>query len=143
MDDGGNGSGVGVIVALVAPGDREVDDGVQHGETETMARRRVRFRPGAAARDYRRCGGGRRAPVVDGSVEGLQGKIAEDVKEVHTDKGRRMVASGRSRGGSPDGKRRETAAAMVFSGEKILRPGGEIRTGGRGEMRRQIGRAHV
>ena len=29
---------------------------------------------------------------------------------MHTDKGMRMVASGRSRGGSPVGKRRETAA---------------------------------
>ena len=120
----------------------EDDYGVQSDEAKTMARRRVRFRPGAAARDDRRCGGGRRAPVVDGSVEGLQGKIAEDVKEVHTDKGRRMVASGRSRGGSPDGKRRETAAAMVFSGEKILQPGGAIWTGVRGEMRREMGASY-
>ena len=95
VDDGGNGLGVGVIVALVAPSDREVDDGVQHGETETMARRRVRIRPGAAARDDRRSSGRRLAPVVDEIVVWLHEKIDGVVRGMRNGKGRDMgVASG-------------------------------------------------
>ena len=40
------GSGVEVLVALVAPGDREVDDEVRGDEAEPVARR---WRPGSSA----------------------------------------------------------------------------------------------
>ena len=126
MDDGGNGSGVGVIVALVAPGDREVDDGVQHGETETMVRRRVRIRPGAAARDDRRSSGRRLAPVVDEFVVWLREKNRDRVREVQRVAGEREGPKGRGPAHRGDRNRRKCGGGRADSGDKIRRPGGAL-----------------
>ena len=134
--DGGDGPDVDGEGVPMVPADGDVDGGVRHDEAKMMARRRARIRPGAAAWGDRSCSGGRQPPVEDRDVEWLQGKIAEEVREVRKGMVRIMGkewAAGAHYGGR---KWRWTAAVRRSSGGKILRPGGDIRTRGRGEMRR-------
>ena len=120
----------------MVPTDGDVDDGVRNVEAKMMARRGARIRPGTAARGDRSCSRGRQAPVEDGDVEWLQGKIAEEVREMRM--GTESRKEGASGSGAHQGRRklRRTGAARRSSGGKIRRPGGEIRTGGRGKRER-------
>ena len=104
------GSGVAGVCAPGVLVLGEVADDVQYGEAETMAKGRRRSRLGVLTASGWRVPGRRRAPVDDALVDRLHIKIVDKVREVRSDVGKRMVASGRSRGGSPVGERRETAA---------------------------------
>ena len=83
------GSDVDVEDAPVVPGEGKIDDSVRRDEAESMARGHGRWHPGAAAGGDRSCGGGRQAPVEDENVDSLQGKIADDVREVRSVVGKR------------------------------------------------------
>ena len=88
-DAAAGGSGVEVLVALVVLVLRRSDDDLQRGEAKTMAKGMGRLRPGTAARGDRSYGGGRQAPVEDENVDSLQGKIADDVREMRSVVGKR------------------------------------------------------
>ena len=95
----------------MVPTDGDVDDGVRNVEVKMMARRGARIRPGMAAWSDRSCSRGRQPPVEDRDVEWLQGKIAEEVREVRKGMVRIMGkewAAGAHYGGR---KWRSTAAA--------------------------------
>ena len=101
----------------MVPGGGEIEDGVRRDEAESMARGHSRWRPGAAAGGDRSCDGERQAPVENGNVNSLQGKIVDDVREVRDDAGSRMEGDSGSGAHLCHRKSRWTAADRAFSDE--------------------------